>query len=70
MVKTCRRFFGDTKLETLERVTLETEEDNGEVSSSMTLSNCVLDDATSVRVTAVNSVAEESCIVKLKVKGW
>ena len=61
-------FKADEKIESSERITIVSEEVKGKLMVSLTLSDCPMDDAGEIRVTAVNPAGEDSCVAKLKIK--
>ena len=61
-------FKGEEKIEPSERVTITCEEVKGKLVLSLSVNECVMEDAGDIRVTAVNPAGEDSCVAKLKIK--
>ena len=61
-------FKGEEKIEPSERVTITCEEVKGKLVLSLSVNECVMEDAGDIRVTAVNPAGEASCVAKLKIK--
>ena len=61
-------FKSEEKIEPSERIVITCEEVKGQLVVSLTLSDCPMDDAGEIRLTAVNPAGEDSCVAKLKIK--
>jgi len=69
LINSCHRFRGETKLEPADRIKIETEPSNGDVTSTLTVEALKLDDKGDIKAVGKNPAGETSAAAKLNVIG-
>ena len=62
------RYKGDEPIESTEHMKLEKKEGKAELSLSLTIDACVVEDASKLKIHAKNPAGEASCTAELKVQ--